>query len=118
MERKVRARARVSLTLAENEIEEDRQVGGDARDPFNIGIEEDLIGNIVYTHLNNLVVGGSKGEEHLSRRVKIKLTVFIYNEELCSGLQRGTHWKAVSLLTQTVLMLIILINIILALLET
>ena len=69
IERKVRARARVSLTVAENEIEEELQDGGDARDPFNIGIDEDLGGNIVYTHLNNLVVGGSRGEENLSRRV-------------------------------------------------
>ena len=65
-----RLRARVSLSVAENEIEEDTQDGGDVRDPFNIGIDEDLSGNIVYTHLNNLVVGGSRGEEHLSRRVK------------------------------------------------
>ena len=65
-----RLRARVSLSVAENEIEEDTQDGGDARDPFNIGIDEELSGNIVYTHLNNLVVGGSRGEEHLSRRVK------------------------------------------------
>lgn len=69
IEKKVRARARVSLSVAENEIEEDPREGGDARDPFNIGIDEDLSGNIVYTHLNNLVVGGSKGEEHLSRGV-------------------------------------------------
>ena len=64
-----RLRARVSLSMAENEIEEELQDGGDARDPFNIGIDEDLGGNIVYTHLNNLVVGGSRGEENLSRRV-------------------------------------------------
>lgn len=77
MERRVRARARVSLNVAENEIKEDRQEGvRDARDPFNIGIDEDLSGNIVYTHLNNMVVGGSKGEEHLSRRVENNLKVF------------------------------------------
>ena len=71
-----RLRARVSLSMAENEIEEELQDGGDARDPFNIGIDEDLGGNIVYSHLNNLVVGGSRGEENLSRRVNIVCTTY------------------------------------------
>ena len=69
LERKVRQKAKVSLSVAEYEVEDNHHNGGDVKDPFNIGIEEDLRGNIVYTHLNDMVVGGSKGEEELSRNM-------------------------------------------------
>ena len=66
IERKVRNKSKVFLSVADYEMD-DAEVEEDAKDPFNIGLEEDLGGNIVYSHYNNQVVGGSRAEEQLSR---------------------------------------------------
>ena len=66
IERKVRNKSKVFLSVADYEMD-DAEVEEDAKDPFNIGLEEDLGGNIVYSHYNDQVVGGSRAEEQLSR---------------------------------------------------
>ena len=68
MEKKIRNKSKVSLTVADYDLDDSESFQcPDVTDPFNIGLEEELSGNIVYSHFNNKVVGGSREEEQISR---------------------------------------------------
>ena len=66
MEGKVRGKSKVELAIHEYELQEKvDNVGED--DPFNIGLEKEFGGGgVVYAHVNQQVVGGSREEEHIS----------------------------------------------------
>jgi len=65
MEGKVRGKSKVELAIHEYELQEKVDNMGE-EDPFNIGLEREFGGGVVYAHVNQQVVGGSREEEHIS----------------------------------------------------
>lgn len=68
MEKKVRKRSKISLEIKENLLEDMKAEDNDTKDPFKIGLDMDLSNEsgVVYTHINQSLVGSSKEEEHIS----------------------------------------------------
>ena len=59
IEKRIKLKAKVSLSVADYELN-DYDLSEDKKDPFLIGLDEEIGGNIVYSHYNNELVGGSK----------------------------------------------------------
>merc|ERR1719233_578140 len=68
MEGKVRGKSKVELSIHAYELEEHAEKDGEKDDPFCIGLDSELGGGggVVYAHVNQDVVGGSREEEHIS----------------------------------------------------
>jgi len=67
MEGKVRGKSKVELAIHAYELEEHVEKDGEKDDPFCIGLDSELGGGgVVYAHVNQDVVGGSREEEHIS----------------------------------------------------
>jgi len=68
MEGKVRGKSKVELAIHAYELEEHAEKDGEKDDPFCIGLDSELGGGggVVYAHVNQDVVGGSREEEHIS----------------------------------------------------
>jgi len=76
MEAKVRGKSRVDLSIHKFELTNNLSIEGDKEDPFGIGLGKELgVGGVVYSHVNQELVGGSKEEEHISHCAQKELEI-------------------------------------------